>query len=390
MHSKYQLRTPTKSERIFLLIVSPATFFLFYDLVFYWPWVAADLYDTNVTYILTYFTTINCIFFLYSFRHIIYRPINYFNQTQEKVQLWPTLACIIFSLCSATTVFLFLDGNLSFDLSEAYSKKSEKSASIVLLNSVFLYSILYCIYKNKLHFIAYVLAFAAIIFTLFIGGRSAAIVSLIILIFFLTRNYKIKFRFIFIFFCTLISIFVLTSIARGTISLDGESIALEALDYNQAFTLDETLRYSDLKGPKFHLYLADIADAFVPRILNPEKNTSTAFTREVFPWVWEKTSYTAGFYANIIFVFGIFGLFLAPILIFTINLIFLKALNSKKTNINSFIIFCFTICPVLLVRGGIFEQRILMVMLIIFLGAQVAKTMTRKISLSRNQKPMGQ
>lgn len=376
-------RTPKTSEKVFVLLVSPSMFFLLYDLLFYWTWIALDNQNKASAYLMTYYTLFNILFICLTYKNIFYKNIKYFIHPEKKINIKANIIGVTFSGLSILTVFVYLDGNISFDLSESYTRKSEKGASLVFLNSVFIYCALFFVFKYKLHAISHTTIISAILFSIFMGGRSGVIVSLILFVFFASKHHNIKIRKIAVFMVALMALFISSSISRGTISIENQELVLQALDYNQLFTLDETIKYTSENGPKIHLYLKDVIDGFIPRSINPDKNTSTAFTREVFPWVWEKTSYTAGFYANMIFVFGFLGIFITPFFIYLVNFLFWKSIHSKSTNGSIFIIICFTICPVLIVRGGIFEQRIVIIMFLIVLSIFLSKALMKKISIIR-------
>lgn len=362
-----------KTEKCLLLLISPAVFFLIYDVFFYWVWILnqMEVYTEELIAMMAFFSVCNILFFYVFSRKLLSLDVSFKLPYDLKPNFLRSISVVLLSIVSVGIV-LANGGGWGVSLQQSYAELATRSATPVLINTAIIYGVLYCVFKYKIHIISHGFVFLGLIFSALINGRATVIVWLVVYMVALMRHHSLKFaQSFFIFFVALV-FFVASSYSRGTISIDGKDIVLESLDYNQVFTLVETVNYTRQSGPKFHLYIADVVQGFVPRSIYPDKDTSTSFTREVFPWVWEMTSYTSGFYANLIFVFGFVGLLFCPILVYCINKLYIAAISRNKRDcFGQFVAVCLTACPVLLVRGGVFELRIIMTVVLISVGVWV-------------------
>lgn len=372
------MRYLTGAEKLFILITSPCFFFLAYDAIFYWAWIYILDYSYTTVIMMVFFTSLNFLIFMFFSHKLLKRSkVASFSGVAKN----GSLQVIALSMLSFLLVLFYLGGDVSGNLSEVYIENASKSAAPVLLNTVIIYAILFGIYTCRVNFLAHISALTCILFSSLIGGRSVILMWLIFYCFALLKRYTLSNKHVFLALLTLVVFFVGSSFSRGTISVNDSSFDLELLDYNQVFTLEETISYTDRSGPRLDLYFSDVVEGFIPRALMPQKQTSTAFTREVFPWVWELTSYTSGFYASAIFALGYLGLILIPIFSVLISVIHYNFISGKYTLRSGFVVMCLTCCPVLIVRGGLFELRLIMTLFTIYVGTVVFSAITRNFYL---------
>jgi hypothetical protein len=300
-------------KKTLIVLSSPALLFIVYDIFFYWFWVQTDHFSRDVIYSLSVFSIINlAVFFwvIYSVKKIPSK--NFYGSNFEKRGL-SILAVLILIAIGLAGLYMQLDGILSFDFNEIYSEQSNKSIFYIVIIQIVTYILLFDLYvsKQKPHVFLLVLIF--ILLTGLMGGRAGVIWTCYFIFFILALRYDLRWGFLITALIFLIFYFVFASILRGTISFNEGDYAIGFLDFNQIFTFEAALNYSQVHGAQFIGFFHDVLNGFLPRSINPDKSYSTIFTRLVFPEVSELTSYTSGFYGNLVFVFGYYGLFVVPI-----------------------------------------------------------------------------
>ncbi len=345
-----------KNFLVFLL--SPAFIFFIYDIIFYWSWTPFYEYSEGVLYSLSLFSILN--FFLlirivkFSRKEISWQA----NSSQKSGKNLNIFIVFFLILIGVFALYMQLGGNLNLDLQEKYSEVNSEGIFYIVVVQIITYTLIYDLYIGQQKPFIFFVVLLFVMLSALTGGRSGVIWTSLLIFFMASAKFNLKWIYLILTLTLILLFFILTSVLRGTINFDGGGDAIGYLDFNQIFTFEETMRYTTQYGSQFGKFLGDVADGFLPRSINPDKKTSTAFTREVFPEVWERTSYTSGFYANLVFVFGYVGLFVAPLLLVGMNVLYMKAINGFGKNKINFLILFFSLFPLLLVRGGLFEFRV--------------------------------
>ncbi len=281
-------------------------------------------------------------------------------------------------------LYLQLDGVLSLDFNEVYADQANKGIFYILIIQVVTCTLLFDLFISKQKPYIFVLVLFFILSTSLMGGRGGVIWTTYFIFVLLMLRYNFGWIFLLVVFMSLIAFFLSASILRGTIAIDGGGYTVGFLDFNQIFTLEEAIGYTKISGAQFVAFLFDVLDGFLPRSINPDKNFSTAFTRQVFPEVSNLTSYTSGFYANLVFVFGYYALFIVPFFLIVLNKLYLKAICGVGTL--NFISLYFLLFPILVVRGGIFESRMVFVLVVVLVSIGIRNLLRRKIVLGMGYK----
>ena len=366
-------------KNFLIIFFSPASIFLLYDIFFYWLWLPFGEYSNVVIYSLSFFSFINlCLLFwvIYFFQKKRKGKIN--NETSDKSGINNSfiLTLILFGLFA---LYMQLGGEVTFDLETRYSQVNAEGIFWIVIMQIIAYILIFDLYISNKKPYVFFLVCLYILSSALTGGRSGVIWWSLLIFFIATIKFNLRWGHLISAIILAFTFFVSASILRGTINFDGSGDRIGFLDFNQIFMFEETMHYTQRHGAQFSRFLGDVIDGFVPRSINPNKNTSTAFTREVFPNVWERTSYTSGFYANLLFVFGNFGLFIAPFFMVGINAMYLRAI-SGISRIN-FIILYFCLLPLLIVRGGIFEFRVVMALSLLCFAVFLHYFLNKKIVL---------
>lgn len=366
------------------IFFSPALIFLLYDIFFYWLWVPFGEYSNDVIYFLSFFSIVNlCLIFwiIYSLNKKRISKIYADTSNRKGIGVSFILILIFFGLFA---LYMQLGGELTLDLETRYSQVNASGIFWIVIMQIIAYILIFDLYISRKKPYVFFLVFLFILSSALTGGRSGAIWWSLLIFFIATTKFNLGWKHLASAIILVFTFFVSASIMRGTISFNGSGDLIGYLDFNQIFTFEETMQYTQIHGAQFSRFLGDVIDGFVPRSINPNKNTSTAFTREVFPNVWERTSYTSGFYANLLFVFGNFGLFIAPLFMISLNALYLRAI-SGESKIN-FIILYFCLLPLLIVRGGIFEFRVVMALFLISFAIFLHYFFNKKIVLIKMKK----
>jgi hypothetical protein len=375
-------------NKLVILTLSPAFFFLAYDLIFYIAWIPSGGYSDIVVDLMIFNVFFNA--FLFILTAVIVLAGKGWGGTNDVGFYWGRdIGDICFlSLIGVAffSIVMQVGGDLSLNFNEKYNEISSGGIFYIVVSQIAIFILLYDLYVGRPRLLNTLLVALLIFFTGITGGRSG-VISLILLLFLIASK---KFFFGFGRFIAVIILlcvfFVFASIFRGTINLSGEGETIGFLDFNQIFTLEETVKYVEGRGGQFRLFLVDIVNGFVPRSLNPDKMTSTAFTREVFPDVSPGTSYTSGFYANLLFVFGYLGVVAAPFFQAAITSLYLSAVKQFPSGGVNFMMIYFLTFPISIVRGGIFEFRMMFALFLIFVAICAHKFLSSKFIINRKLK----
>lgn len=351
--------------RAFLtILLSPAFIFIVYDAIFYWAWVPFGDYEDRLIYSLMAYLAVSVVLLIVTIRAVLAHRAIEVDRLGSRRALGP-LKILGLVLAGLWALYMQLGGNITLDLEGKYSEINSAGIFYITLAQVVAYILIYDLYLGEPRPVIFSLVLFFVLSMALTGGRSGVIWWLLLIFFISTTKFRIRLSHGIFLAIFLVFFFVSMSVLRGTIEVERGDASVGFLDFNQIFTLEETLLYAGNNSPKFDLFLADIVDGLVPRAFNPDKNTSTAFTREVFPEVWERTSYTSGFYANLVFVFGNAGLYLAPLFQWAMTSLYLKSVVGGKVSKSSFLGLFFCLFPIILVRGGIFEFRVVFALCIL-------------------------
>lgn len=361
------------------LILSPAFLFFIYDTLFYLLWIpSGDYSEITIQIVLLYFF-VNLFLLILTFLYVnlmvdersVRQVVN-----RKSIGSFVSLCLIVIGLYS---LFMQIGGNLEFNLEEKYSEVSSGGIFYVVVTQVVAYILIYDIFVGELRPMYTLMVVLYVLCSAVAGGRSG-VISLIVLVFYIfSTKTKINLMKIFLVGMLLMLFFVMVSVMRGTLNFSNDEISIGFLDFNQIFTLEETMKYTEKSGNQFGLFLDDLVDGFVPRVFNQDKKTSTAFTREVFPDVMSTTSYTSGFYANLLFVFGYFGLVVAPVILTAITFIYLRLIKRFGNSPGDFVLIFLLIFPLQIVRGGLFEFRVVFALFLVMFSIFAHQILQKKM-----------
>lgn len=373
-------------SKFLLTTLSPAFIFVIYDVLFYLIWIPSGDYSEFTINLMVMYFSINLILaFITLFavssmaRERLEGRALYYRKSMNPFLYYMLIAIGFYSL------YMHIGGSLTFNLEEKYSEVSSKGIFFVVIIQIVTYILIYDIYLSRPRPILTFLVALFVLCSLVMGGRSGVIWLILLILFVFALNSRVNFGRISLILAFLIVVFFVSSALRGTVNLFGGEARFGFLDFNQIFTLEETIRYISENGSQLTLFFGDVANGFVPRSINPDKQTSTAFTREVFPEVSPTTSYTSGFYANLLFVFGYFGLFMVPFAQIMMTFLYLKIIKGGRKSALTFVLIYFLVFPLLIVRGGIFEFRVVFALFLVLFSINAHRFLTINFAVSRRQ-----
>lgn len=372
-------------NKFLLLVLSPAFLFVIYDALFYLAWIPFGGYSEMTANLMVVYFFINLIIFFITWFKINSIPNEKLKPTVAyRSSISPSVALILIMI-GLYSLFMQIGGSLSFNLEDTYNEIQSRGIFYIVINQVVTYILIYDIYVGKPRLLFTLIVALYVFSSAITGGRSGVILQIILILFIFSMKKRINFSKILLTAVLLIIFFVVGSFLRGTMDLSGDGGIVGFLDFNQIFTLEETLKYNEINGGQFMLFLKDVLDGFVPRVINSDKNTSTAFTREIFPDVGSTTSYTSGFYANLLFVLGYAGLLMAPIIQIAITFIYIKMVEKGQNSPANFLVIFFLVFPLMIVRGGIFEFRVVFALFLVLFSVFAHRLLRKKIVFSRQR-----
>lgn len=372
-------------NKFLLLMLSPAFLFVIYDVFFYLAWIPFGGYSDMAANLMAVYFSINLILFLITWFKLnsianekLQRKVVYQNNISP-------LVAMILIMIGLYSLFMQIGGSLSFNLEETYNEIQSRGIFYIVITQVVTYILIYDLYVGKPRLLFTLIVALYVFSSAITGGRSGVILQILLILFIFSMKKRINFSKIILTVFLLSIFFVVGSFLRGTINLSDGGKMVGFLDFNQIFTLEETLKYNEIKGGQFILFLKDVFDGFLPRVINPDKNTSTAFTREVFPDVGSTTSYTSGFYANLLFVLGYAGLLMAPVIQVAITFIYIKVIEKGGNSPVQFLLIFFLVFPLMIVRGGLFEFRVVFALFLVLFSIFAHRLLRKKIVFSRQR-----
>lgn len=372
-------------NKFLLIVLSPAFLFVIYDVMFYLVWIPSGNYsEFTINLMLVYFSINFILAFITIFTISAITKKQLERQVVYRKSINP-FGCYMLIGIGLYSLYMHMGGSFTFDLEKKYGEVSSRGIFYIVIIQIVTYILIYDIYVGRPRPIFTFAVALFVLCSLAMGGRSGVIWLILLILFVFSLNARINLGRISLVFAFLIVAFFATSVLRGTVILSGGEARFGFLDFNQIFTLEKTISYTEENGSQLTLFFGDVADGFVPRAINPDKKTSTAFTREVFPEVSSRTSYTSGFYANLLFSFGYLGLFIAPFAQVVMTFIYLKVIKNRRKSSVNFVLIFFLVFPLLIVRGGLFEFRVVFALFLVLLAVSAHRFLRTNFVLSRQQ-----
>lgn len=170
--------------------------------------------------------------------------------------------------------------------------------------------------------------------------------------------------------------------------------SFEDLNYNAAFISEDVLRVIRNHEVKPKAYaLEDAMTLFVPRQLMPGKPVSTAETREVYPHVAKRgTNITFPLKANVLMHLGEWAFYADWIVVALVQTLMIFGIT-RRTRAPGLVGFTMLFCGLgfmLVARGGIFNARLLVIMLCVlvaYAGYRSLLSFQAGLNLSRQPRP---
>ncbi|WP_420229169.1 hypothetical protein ACOBWA_09275 [Psychrobacter sp. ER1] len=193
--------------------------------------------------------------------------------------------------------------------------------------------------------------------------------TFLIFLFIVIDKVEIKIKWILISFILVSVLFISNAIMRAGGIDEYRDGSATTLDFNNAFILDDSINYLSTHHPKLFM-LEDLYYMFIPRAISPDKPLSTAETRAVYPSVaFNGTNYTFGIYANALMNVGWLSYLIIPLMIMFLNYYYVLLSNRvTRKSITRFLLIFFVFYSIQIIRGGIFNTRIILVLLPILLA----------------------
>lgn len=155
------------------------------------------------------------------------------------------------------------------------------------------------------------------------------------------------------------------------------------LNFNSAFILEDVLYEYEARGvDERFTFWEDVRWLFVPRSLNPDKPRSTAETRLIYPEIAARgtgTNVTFPLEANILLNLGREFRFVDWIVVFLFHLLLVWSIvkRSSSPTFVGFLFFFWGCAFILIARGGIFNARLIVQSLTIFMAYLMFRAMMR-------------
>lgn len=359
-----------KMRNFLLLVFSPSSVLIAYDLIFYFRPISSEcgrLCPETVgiilyTDIISIISTALCLLIFSQLRLKVRKP----NNSKELSLKWYWL---IFLLVILLYFFLVYSVFATLDISEAfanydtfYSLSGTGTAWVFLIFYSLLFVMLYDMYRANLNSTKVSIYLLTLTIVALTGGRSIIAILLLFLVFIgvVVHHIKIKATH---YMCGVFAV-LLIFFGNGLMRAGGSDTYIDTssrLDFNAAFILDDVVTHVDENGPSWLVSAQDFYYFFVPRSLVEDKPISTAETRLVYPEVAERgTNYTLGLYANLLLNLGYFGFIVIPFVILAVNFTyFYFSLYARRSAIAFFCLFL-SFYSIQLVRGGVINSRYLM------------------------------
>lgn len=365
-------------KALLFILTFPAFSFLAYDIIFiHTPAYSADYESIESLLWLVFLNDIVAIFcilffFLFFLRRLrSNRPIIFsagLSNFIYVILLFLTAALFLFLSFS---VFNTINPKVIFeDYSRFYALSKRGTAWAFLIYNAILFLICYDVYRsglNKTKALIFLLICGIIALT---GGRSFLVFIAIFFLYILVvaNRYQLKIAMTAVFFGIFSAAFVGNTIMRAGGIENYLASAATKLDFDAAFIFNDVLSHLETNDPEPTLFLEDIANIFIPRSLNPEKPVSTAETRLLYPEVAERgTNITFGIYGNAFLHLGYFGALVPVLYLVGSSFIYIYLTRARKTWLN-FSVAMLIVYSMQFVRGGVFNSRLIFVLLGLFVA----------------------
>lgn len=370
-----------KTRPFIVFLLSPALLFVAYDILFYYIPISNNDY-TYISGLYIFFMIFCDIVALWSFMFfslIIKSRIN--NQPYHYKSIssaWFILSFLImlyFYHFLIISVFGSINYNELFNNYARFYALSKRGTSWVFsIFNLLIFLMFYDIYKGGGNKVKIITLVSSIFLVGLTGGRSLLMVFLafLVFIFIVIERKEVKFKWIFLSVFLVSTLFIANAVMRaGGVDEYRESSAT-TLDFNNAFILNDSFEYLNTHNAKLFM-LEDLYYMFIPRALVPSKPLSTAETRAVYPIIANNgTNYTFGIYANSLINVGWLSYLVIPFIIIFLNYYYVLLANRiTKKSISNFLIVFFVFYSIQVIRGGIFNTRIILVLIPIVLAYYV-------------------
>lgn len=265
-------------------IFSPALFFLVYDLVFYWLPISNKSYEEiygyyYILYFSDFLSVISILFCLFVFFEVRKKEIQVVSK-ENRLSISVYFCFLIFSFVLISYLVFSVFGGFEYysvitDNSKFYalSKRGTAWVFVILYSVAFLF--LFDIYRYGPEIKRMIFLFLLLGLIGFTGGRSIIIVFAFFAFFafyLAVVKWGIKVGFIktFLLVTLLLAFFLGSAIMRAK-NLDTYINASSKYDFDNAFILNDTIRYISDHGHEKLLSLEDFYNLFIPRSLNENK-----------------------------------------------------------------------------------------------------------------------
>lgn len=369
---------------LLIFILSPLFLATIYDLIFYIPSSTHPNYrDLNGFY--TIFLFVQCLFYLLIAVLSIYdfnqRTIQRNSFVSKRNGLGNSFYFLVLAICSTLFVFLFYSvfGDFNFEKiitnnSVFYAKSKIGTAWVFYLYQFFIFLMLYDMYKTKITGVKLIIYILCVVIIALTGGRSTIISYMVFLLFIhvvvhgCRLNFSVKIAFLFFILVIFGSNATLRHGADSNFSDYINSNAFK-LDFNSSFVLQDSLDYIEANDDYYFVAIKDLVYAFIPRAIYKDKPVSTAETRLVYEDMLSDgrtTNITFGVYGNMVINFGYVGFILAPLAYLAANYKYLKLCqNIHLRRSADFLWLYFFIMFIIVLRGGFFNMRIVLSLIVV-------------------------
>ncbi|MEZ8144282.1 hypothetical protein A1OK_22110 [Enterovibrio norvegicus FF-454] len=392
-------------KTLLVFLMSPFFLAALYDTIFYLPSSTLDIYpDLNGIYtfflisqVLIYFCLAVCFTCLYNKNQLRFKSHTIvFSNMNRGINAFFYLVLIATCACLFLYLFYSVFGDFNFSQllthnAEFYAKSKVGTAWVFFVYQFLIFLMLYDIYKSGFRGYKVCILLLAILLIALTGGRSTIISYLVFIgfIYFFVYDKKVRISLVLIFVVLFIAIVSGNSLLRhgqNTSFIDYVNSDAFKLDFNSSFVLQDSIDYVHSNNDHYFVALEDAYYAFIPRRVMPSKPVSTSETRLVYSDMLSDgrtTNITFGVYGNMIINFGYGGLFLGLLCLFLANYKYIKVCSRLAYRKATDFIFLFIFMMfVLILRGGFFNMRIVL-SLIVVTAAVIVYESLRSLRLLR-------
>lgn len=263
-----------------------------------------------------------------------------------------------------------------------YALSKRGTAWVFAIINVFIFLMIIDLFKNGFNLHKVLLLIVGLIMLSMTGGRSLIIVFLafVMFVFIVIHKNKISIKMLFFIFMLSITVFLGNAILRAP-SFESyfNDNSSSKFDFNNAFILNDVIKHFDNKFDNGLVFFEDLYYMWLPRKLFPDKPMSTAETRLVYPDVGARgTNYTFGIYANALINVGYSFVFVIPLFLFFANYLYIKYVYfNKKKDFKTFLIVFFLFYSIQFIRGGIFNARLIVILISLILAYGIFMILSR-------------